>query len=153
MRRDGAVGRVDANRVLDVFEPFDLGVLKDLDAERLAGSFQTPHQTRGIDERVAIDVKEGPLVRGRVNAGLNLLFAQHLDVVAHVISQSGLFGHAFELPGCDGHTELTGALPVAFDAIAPNRGLDLVQVLARQSLDDRHLVGESGHAVLESVRE
>ena len=58
----GAVGGVHADRVLDVFEPLNLGVLKDLHAQRLTGPLEAPHQAGGIHERVAIDVKERAFV-------------------------------------------------------------------------------------------
>jgi len=144
---------VDPHRVVDVLQPFDLGVLEDLDTQREAGTFETPHQSRGVDEGRAVDVEERAFVRGGVNAGLDLFAVEHLHVVAHLVAQPCLFDHSLELPWRDRDAQFAGAFPVALDLVALDGRFDLVEVLASESFDDGHLVREAVHAIVEPVRE
>ncbi len=152
-RSDGAVGGVNPDSVFDVLQPLDFGVLEYANAERLAGSLQSPDQAGRIDESRAVNVEERAFVRRGVNASLHLLFTEDFDMVTHVVTKPRLFRHAFKLPRRDGDAQFPRSFPVALDAVALHGGLDLVEILAGEPLDHRHLVGKSVHAVIEPVRQ
>ncbi len=150
-RGDRAVGRVHPHPAGDVLEPLHLGLLEDPHAERQAGPLESPDQAGGVNQRGPVVVEDAAFVEGGVHPRPDLFSAQDLHVVTHRVSQLRLLVHVAQLPRRHGHPQLPGALEVAFDAVARNGRLDLVEVLAAQTLDDVHLLGEPVHPVGESV--
>ena len=98
-------------------------------------------------------VVDRALIKGGVDASAHRVTVQDLDVVTHLVAQSRLFNHPGELPGGDRDAQFSRSFPVAFNAVASHGRFDLVEVLPRQALDDRHLFGESIHPVGEAVGE
>ena len=89
-------------------------------------------------------------IRGGVDGCLRLGLVEIDDAL---LALGGPFLEPLDLVGLDGGRELAGALELEVHAVACLGGLDRVEVLAPEPVEDRHLVGPPGHAVLVAVRE
>ena len=88
-----------------------------------------------------------------MDLGLHGLLVEQLDVLPEAVEVLGIVPQLHHHRLVDGDVDHTRALVVAVDAVAPDGGLDLVEVLEAEALERRHLVREPLLAVADTVGE
>ena len=112
-----------------------------------AGAAKTPCQAGRVDQRGAAPLPDAAQVGGRVDLRAHLVLAEPVAVVAVLPHHRHEPAQLLDLVLIAGDQDRPRPLPAAVDAVALDRLLDAVQVLAPQPLQLVDLVGEPAEAV------